>query len=1047
MNHQLDYIFFFYGLGFILLASVCYSIVKRGGALLPYKYLALFGLTHGLKEWLDMIAFSLADSPSFQAFRSVLLLVSFVFLVEFGRLGVKAVAKRGPGGWVTWMLSGLGSAGLFFGNEWIIRYSLGLTGAALCAAAFFMASRVYDGKTERRLLTSVGVLFSVYAVATGLIAPKAALEPASFINYEQFSNLTGIPVQLVRGILAVAAAVCMWRIYNCSKSCSKNRYICVFIGAVVGLLILGWAFTEYSGDVERQEIMEVLQRQSVLSGYAVDMPDEIIASRIAESRLKSIATVLLLIVLWIGFYVAYEMQRDALIRLEKSRAELSERERLSAFGAAVSRGLAQTESLREMLQHCTETMVEHLDVAFARIWTLNEQENVLELQASAGMYTHIDGGHARVPVGKFKIGLIAQEKKPHLTNSVATDPRVSDQDWARREGMVSFAGYPLIVDDAIVGVMAVFARKELSENTTAKMAAVANSIAVGIQRKEAEERIRLHAAAMDAADDLIAILDRRGHVIFANNAYQSQSGYSADEITERSMCESLCRGMESIWKNEVEETISQGRTWTGEVSCETKEKTFYTADISIAPIGSGGLVKHLIVIGRNVTERKEYENMLDYQAHHDGLTGLPNRKYFSDELAKTTLDRREKNSAVLFIDLDKFKLVNDTMGHRSGDELLIQVAGRLASCLRDGDMLARMGGDEFTVLLRSLRSVEEAGNVASRMLEKMSEPFDIGDHRLVIGASIGISIFPLNASDVEGILKSADAAMYKAKESGRNNYQFYSDELNQANIVRMELEQDLREALGRNELKVYYQPIVNIDTMEVAGGEALLRWEHPVKGMISPGLFIPVAEETGMIVDMGKFVLEKGCSQAVEWINGGWKDFRLSVNTSPVQLRSDTFIEDLLGVLSVTGMSPANLDIEITETALSRNDSQEMEVVRKLKAMGIRTCLDDFGIGYSSLSRLKDFPIVHMKVDGSFIRDIEHDSKDRAMTQSIISMAHNLGIQVTAEWIENEEQMETVKALGCNFAQGFLISPALLPEDFEEFVKNWAGLSSDIRAA
>ncbi len=440
---------------------------------------------------------------------------------------------------------------------------------------------------------------------------------------------------------------------------------------------------------------------------------------------------------------------------------------------------------------------------------------------------------------------------------------------------------------------------------------------------------------------------------------------------------------------------------------------------------------------------------MDYQARHDTLTGLSNRLYFSEELASVIDDHKTngKQCAVLFIDLDKFKMVNDTMGHNAGDILLVQTAARLGSCLRSGDILARMGGDEFNVLLKNIKSINDAAVVAQRMLNEVSKPYEISGSKLVIGASIGVSIYPDNALDADGLLRYADTAMYKAKELGRNNCQFFSDEISQESHARVEMERDLRLALENNELQVYYQPIIDVNTMNIVGAEALLRWDHPDKGMVSPGLFIPVAEETGMIVQMGKMVLETACKQCKAWQDSGYDDFEISVNVSPAQLSEIEIINVVHGALSDVGLHPSCLKLEVTETVLAKNDNDEVDILSILRSLGLVICLDDFGIGYSSLSRLNNLPIGHMKIDGYFIRNIVHKQKDRAMTESIIVMAHNLGIRVTAEWIEDEAQMATIRSLGCDYAQGYLVSPALSADAFEVFLSEWGPTLENTPAA
>jgi diguanylate cyclase (GGDEF)-like protein len=495
--------------------------------------------------------------------------------------------------------------------------------------------------------------------------------------------------------------------------------------------------------------------------------------------------------------------------------------------------------------------------------------------------------------------------------------------------------------------------------------------------------------------------------------------------------------------------IQAGTAWSGEIVCNSKDNSSYTADASITPIvNDDGTVEYMVGIARNVAERKFYESRLDYQANHDALTELPNRLFFSKKLAAVLSERgRDKGEcAVFFIDIDRFKLVNDTMGHDAGDSLLVEVAARLGSCLRQGDVLARMGGDEFAVLVSDLKSPGDARQLADRMLETISQPFSIGHSRMVASSSIGISIYPHNATDVDELLRTADAAMYKAKESV-SHCEFYSVELSHANFARVTIERDLRRAIAGNELRVDYQPIIDVDTERLVGAEALIRWRLTGNGMVPPAIFVPVAEETGLILEIGEAVLESACNAARNWIDIGLGEMEISVNVSPFQLRSWNFVPQVLRTLQASGLPAHLLKLEITETALAKNDYGEVNSLTKLRDAGVQICIDDFGIGYSTLSRLKDFPIAHVKVDGSFIRDIECNEKNRAMAGSIITLAHNLGMGVTAEWIENEEQMEIIRSLKCDLAQGHLMSPALPAEAFEEFARSWLRESADKKAA
>jgi diguanylate cyclase (GGDEF)-like protein len=422
---------------------------------------------------------------------------------------------------------------------------------------------------------------------------------------------------------------------------------------------------------------------------------------------------------------------------------------------------------------------------------------------------------------------------------------------------------------------------------------------------------------------------------------------------------------------------------------------------------------------------------------------------FSEELDKAIVQHGKQTSQciVLFLDLDKFKIVNDTMGHKAGDTLLIQTAARLSSCLRQNDILARMGGDEFTVLLKDIKSIDDAAQIAQRMLEQVSIPYEIKGTKFVIGVSIGGSIYPDNATDAVGLLKTADAAMYKAKDLGRNNCQFYSEEISQENRSRVDLENDFRLAIQRDELKVFYQPIVDARTMRIVGAEALLRWNHPRNGMISPGLFIPIAEETGLIIEVGKMVLETACKQCKLWQNAGFVDFEISINVSPVQLNDIGIIEMVDNALSMADLVPQFLKLEVVESVLAKNSDDEVDILSILRSLGLVICLDDFGIGYSSLERLSSLPVGHVKIDGHFIRNIVHKQKSRAMVESIVTLAHNLGMKVTAEWIEDETEMAAIRSLNCDLVQGYLISPALSADAFERFANDWKSIVRDENAA
>ena len=439
-------------------------------------------------------------------------------------------------------------------------------------------------------------------------------------------------------------------------------------------------------------------------------------------------------------------------------------------------------------------------------------------------------------------------------------------------------------------------------------------------------------------------------------------------------------------------------------------------------------------------EVEEHAIKLSHQATHDALTDLPNRHCFEQHLSELIIsgaDRESHSFIVLFLDLDKFKQINDTLGHKAGDLLLIEVAKRLQSCLRSEDILARMGGDEFTVILPRCSNRSIAQLVACRIIDSISRPFEIQGHRLLIGASIGLAGYPSDGTDTVTLLRHADAAMYKAKQSGRGTFYWYSGDMDVENQQRADMEMDIRIALDEGKFNVYYQPIVSLRHGNILAAEALLRWEHPEKGMIPPSLIISIAEDIGIIGEIGDYVLRTACAQTMAWRDEGIHLSQIAVNVSTAQFHDASWLDSVRDALSDTGIDAQCLDLEVTETGFAVDYESIKATLRRVQELGICISIDDFGIGQSSLSRFKDFPVIQLKIDGSFIKNIEHGKNERALVISIIEMAHSQGIKVTAEWVETELQIEILRSIGCDFAQGYLISPALPAEAFADFYRQW----------
>lgn len=429
------------------------------------------------------------------------------------------------------------------------------------------------------------------------------------------------------------------------------------------------------------------------------------------------------------------------------------------------------------------------------------------------------------------------------------------------------------------------------------------------------------------------------------------------------------------------------------------------------------------------------------EATRDPLTGLPNRLLFGDRLTHNLCHakRRDEQLAVMFLDLDSFKLINDTLGHSIGDDLLKMVAERLTTALRDVDTIARMGGDEFTVIMTGLSGVEDAASIARRALQAFSTPFQLGSHELYVTPSIGISLFPSDGLDAETLVRNADAAMYRAKEEGRNNYQIYTEALNAAAVERVTLERNLRRALERNEFVLYYQPRLSIKTRQVLGVEALVRWRHPELGLIPPAQFIPLAEDTGLIVPISEWVLQTACRQNKAWQDAGLLSVDVAVNISPRQFHQDDLRSTVESALFTSGLESQYLGLELTETTLMQNPETAAEILRELKDMGVKLAIDDFGTGYSSLSHLKKFPIDSVKIDQSFVREITISPDDAAIAGAVVAMAHSMNLRVTAEGVETLEQLEFLKSLNCDEMQGYFIGRPMPAEDVEVLLRGDSG--------
>jgi diguanylate cyclase (GGDEF)-like protein/PAS domain S-box-containing protein len=561
----------------------------------------------------------------------------------------------------------------------------------------------------------------------------------------------------------------------------------------------------------------------------------------------------------------------------------------------------------------------------------------------------------------------------------------------------------------------------------------------GLLLEQLRDSERRAASTLELAAIGIAHVGDSGRFIYVNPQLCAMLGYTENEL--------LALMVSDVSHPEDLHTTDDQRDklQSGEIESFKLEKRYLRKDGSALWVNLTVAVKrdwqgnplYDISIIEDISARKTAEDRVHYLATHDGLTGLPNRVMFGEllSLGIETAKRQGTHCAVLFIDLDRFKIVNDSLGHEAGDLLLREIAARLRECVRASDVVARLGGDEFVVLLQGVDSPAEVSLTARRMLSAAMRPVMILGQECRVTASIGICVHPAEGQSDDTMMKNADMAMYMAKEEGKNNYQFYSPALQAGAAGRLALESNLRHALERQEFTLQYQAKVNTRSGAITGVEALLRWQNQELGSVSPTQFIPVAEETGLIVSIGRWVLNTACAQNAQWLRQGLPPVRVSVNLSMRQLNDRGLIDDLQAALRESGLPPDMLELEITESMIMHNAEQAVRVLNDIKALGVRLAIDDFGTGYSSLAQLKRFPVDTLKVDRSFIRDAPHDAEDGAITEAIIAMGRTLGLTIVAEGVETLEQQTFLSQRSCDEMQGFYFSTPVAPEDFAALLR------------
>lgn len=557
------------------------------------------------------------------------------------------------------------------------------------------------------------------------------------------------------------------------------------------------------------------------------------------------------------------------------------------------------------------------------------------------------------------------------------------------------------------------------------------------EHKAVREREKSLVDFLDSANDLIFSCSPKGEFIYVNRAWKQHLGYRKVDLGDLNVLETMDRETRSRAMAMLRRALNgdrlnpiEGRFLAQDGSRVDVEGTLSCSFRDGEPVAVWGIC-------RDISERKQAQEQLFHQAHHDSLTGLPNRMFFVDHLKQArALARRGKNQvALLFLDLDRFKIINDTLGHSVGDKLLQTTAQRLNECIRESDTVARLGGDEFAIILGNLKHPEDAVVVARKILKTLAQPMMIERRELFVTTSIGIVVWPTDGEDPDVLLKKADLAMYSAKAQGRNNFQFYSPSMDKDAQRRLVLENSMRRAIERREFRLFYQPKVQLESGGITCLEALLRWEHPELGMVSPVEFISLAEETGLILPIGDWALREACLQNARWIKEGLTPTRVAVNLSGYQLQQKDLVEKVARTLEETGLPPEYLELEVTETVIMQNPDFAVGLLRELKDLGIQLSIDDFGTGYSSLAHLKRFAVNTLKIDKSFIQNILMDKSDAAIATAIISMGRNLNLGVVAEGVETLGQRDFLRSHNCDQVQGFFYSQPLPADQIGDILR------------
>lgn len=719
-----------------------------------------------------------------------------------------------------------------------------------------------------------------------------------------------------------------------------------------------------------------------------------------------------------------------------SRSRLSTA--MDAVLHATLRRVMRGQTYEQFCPYICEKIVDLLGCPLAWIGKKEKDGSVAVCAAAGTLAAGFPGQQIRWDDLSEKFGPTGQAIRTKRTKIIElADDKVVDSDG--RAHIRQILVFPLITHDGVEGVLEIHSKTgKLDSATVQRLETFSLRIAMAMQMAANQRTLRLQGAALETSPNAFAITDSSGVVFWVNPAFCRMSGYTESEVVGQVLPLVKTENQNDAFYAEMWATLQAGNNWCAEITERKKSGALYTVEQRVTPIvGTDGKLAYCVFVRNDVTARKNAEGLVLHLANYDQLTGLPNRSLFYEQLRPILrrAEAQEQKVALIFADLTNFNRINDTLGHAAGDKLLKIVAQRLSKTGGGKDFVARIGGDEFTVIVEGVKNAEAAAMRARNMIESILEPVFIENTEVNVGANIGISIYPDDGTEPDKLVNFADMALRTASHAAPNSYFFFSQEMNEETEDNLALERDLRKGLIQNEFALFFQPQFDVKTGKILSAEALIRWFHPTRGMVSPVRFIPIAEDTGLIIPLGDWILREALRHIKLWDEMGLPKISVAVNLSAIQFQQEDLVGSIERMLNESGVTPDRLELELTESVVMQDARKADNILSRLSRLGIKLAIDDFGTGYSSLSYLKRFDVDRLKIDQSFVRDMTNNYDDAEIARAIINLGHTLGLEIVSEGVETKEQLELLKQQGCDVIQGYLISRPIPAAEIPAFLK------------